>query len=70
MTLHVCLLFGRVTRPGYGTKIPIVRLPNHPLSPRSDSMASEKNLQELFHETLKEHLFCGKEDPERTAQNG
>lgn len=23
-------------------------------------MASDKNLQELFHETLKGHLFCGK----------
>jgi ferritin-like metal-binding protein YciE len=39
-------------------------------------MASEKTLQELFHETLKDiyfaekKIFRGKEDPERPAEDG
>ena len=33
-------------------------------------MASDKNLQELFHETLKDIYFAEKENPERPAQDG
>ena len=33
-------------------------------------MASEKTLQELFHDTLKDIYFRGKEDPVGLAENG
>jgi hypothetical protein len=39
------------------------------LSQGATGMASEKNLQELFHDTLKDIYFAEKKDPERFAEN-
>src|ERR1700722_14422746 len=56
-TLQMPLLFA--ASPGRGTKILASGCQVSP-NPRSDSMASDKNLQELFHETLKDIYFAEK----------
>jgi ferritin-like metal-binding protein YciE len=53
------LLFAAGSESSCGTKI-LAAGCQYPLTPRSDSMANDKNLQELFHETLKDIYYAEK----------
>jgi hypothetical protein len=59
---HACNVWSRINVPESaraGTKIPATGCQVF-ASPRSDGMTSDKNLQELFHETLKDIYFAEK----------
>src|SRR3984957_7212287 len=53
------LLFAAGSESSCGTKI-LAAGCQYPLTPRGDSMANDKNLQELFHETLKDIYYAEK----------